>query len=80
MGLGIEEYANSVALNLTPARLFENIVLPATKWVGDDAQVQKAMQVNQALKMLPPNPIGIPGVPISAIQSKAYQDYRKKGY
>ncbi len=78
MGLGIEEYANSVALNLTPARLFENIVLPATKWLGDDAQVQKAMQVNQALKMLPPNPIGIPGVPISAIQSKAYQDYRKK--
>jgi hypothetical protein len=77
MGLGIEEYANSVALNLTPARLFENIVLPATKWVGDDAQVQKAMQINQALKMLPPAPVGIPGVPLSAIQSKAYQDYRK---
>jgi len=77
MGLGIEEYANSVALNLTPARLFENIVLPATKWVGDDAQVQKAMQINQALKMLPPTPVGIPGVPLSAIQSKAYQDYRK---
>ena len=78
MGLGIEEYANSVALNLTPAKLFENIVLPAAKWVGDDAQVQKAMQVNQALKMLPPNPIGVPGIQISAIQSKAYQDYRKK--
>ena len=77
MGLGIEEYANSVALNLTPARLFENIVLPATKWVGDDAQAQKAMQINQALKMLPPTPVGIPGVPLSAIQSKAYQDYRK---
>ena len=74
LALGVEEYANSIAVNLTPAKLFENIILPAVQWKGDDALTQKSMAINSVLKLVPPVPVGMG--PLSVIQSKEYQSTR----
>ena len=59
---------------MTPAKLFENIILPAVQWKGDDALTQKSMAINSVLKLVPPVPVGMG--PLSVIQSKEYQSTR----
>tara|TARA_R110000787_G_scaffold3051_2_gene12389 strand:+ start:907 stop:8763 length:7857 start_codon:yes stop_codon:yes gene_type:complete len=75
LGLGVEEYANSIAMNLKPAALFKNIVLPAAKWAGVDSMTQNAVVINAALEAMPPLPSG--GF-LSIAQSEEYQKQREK--